>query len=118
MKTISLLVPAQRMWLTRPVTLTDVFTISSADTTVRVVLPDASRWTLMAPKGKGGGGEPSGPIGDAINKTFGSFDSFKEKFNAAVTRAKQHCLVANALSVPVHMKVEVTVWRPLQAVAV
>jgi superoxide dismutase, Fe-Mn family len=28
-----------------------------------------------------GGGEPSGSIGDAINKSFGSFPEFKEKFS-------------------------------------
>lgn len=33
-----------------------------------------------------GGGEPSGNLAQAINAAFGSFDSFKEKFNkAAVT---------------------------------
>lgn len=41
-------------------------------------------WTVMKP---GGGGEPSGELGDAINSTFGSFDAFKEQFsNAAATR--------------------------------
>ncbi|WP_164103444.1 superoxide dismutase [Candidatus Laterigemmans baculatus] len=41
-------------------------------------------WTLMGP---GKGGSPSGPLADAINQTFGSFDSFKEQFaNAAATR--------------------------------
>jgi len=34
----------------------------------------------MAP---GAGGAPSGAIADAINGTFGSFDSFKEQFAAA-----------------------------------
>ncbi len=29
-----------------------------------------------------GGGEPSGSIADAINKTFGSFSAFKEKFSS------------------------------------
>lgn len=29
------------------------------------------------------GGKPSGKLADAINSTFGSFDSFQEKFNAA-----------------------------------
>jgi Fe-Mn family superoxide dismutase len=37
-------------------------------------------WELMGP---GKGGNPTGAIGDAINKTFGSFDAFKEKFEAA-----------------------------------
>jgi Fe-Mn family superoxide dismutase len=29
------------------------------------------------------GGNPTGAVADAINKTFGSFDAFKEKFEAA-----------------------------------
>lgn len=37
-------------------------------------------WQIM---GKGAGGTPSGAIGEAINKTFSSFDAFKEKFAAA-----------------------------------
>src|SRR5713101_3798590 len=28
-------------------------------------------WTIMAPAGKGGGGEPSGALADAIKKAFG-----------------------------------------------
>jgi len=41
-------------------------------------------WQVMR---NGGGGEPSGDLGAAINATFGSFDGFKEKFSAAgVTR--------------------------------
>jgi Fe-Mn family superoxide dismutase len=41
-------------------------------------------WTVMGPKG---GGLPTGDLSDAINKHFGSFDLFKEKFNtAAATR--------------------------------
>ncbi len=40
-------------------------------------------WNSMSPKG---GGEPTGPLADAINKSFGSFAAFKEKFtNTAVT---------------------------------
>jgi len=31
----------------------------------------------------GGGGAPSGKLGEAIAGTFGSFDTFKEKFAAA-----------------------------------
>jgi superoxide dismutase, Fe-Mn family len=40
-------------------------------------------WTIMAPHG--GAGHPSGALGEAINGTFGSLDTFKEKFNAAAT---------------------------------
>ena len=44
-------------------------------------------WAVMAPAGKGGGGEPSGALADAIKKTFGGFATFKEQLsNAAVTR--------------------------------
>lgn len=42
-------------------------------------------WTLMAPAGHGGGGEPTGELGAAINAAFGSFAAFKEKFAAAGT---------------------------------
>jgi Fe-Mn family superoxide dismutase len=37
-------------------------------------------WESLAPNA---GGAPSGKLADAINSTFGSFDAFKEKFNAA-----------------------------------
>jgi superoxide dismutase, Fe-Mn family len=36
-------------------------------------------WNCLSPKG---GGEPSGELADAINKSFGSFANFKEKFTA------------------------------------
>jgi len=39
-------------------------------------------WTILGPNG---GGAPTGDVASAINSTFGSFDSFKEKFNAAAT---------------------------------
>lgn len=39
-------------------------------------------WTLMK---QGGGGDPSGDLGAAINAAFGSVAAFKEKFNAAGT---------------------------------
>lgn len=42
-------------------------------------------WQILAPAGKGGGGEPKGDLADAIKSTFGSFDAFKEKFGAAAT---------------------------------
>ena len=37
-------------------------------------------WTIMAGKGKGGGGDPGGMIGPAITKAFGSFADFKTRF--------------------------------------
>ena len=41
-------------------------------------------WKMLTP---GGTGQPSGPVSDAINAAFGSFDAFKEKFeDAAKTR--------------------------------
>ena len=41
-------------------------------------------WTVM---GKGKGGVPSGALADAINATFGNFDTFKTQFaQAGATR--------------------------------
>ena len=41
-------------------------------------------WSVMSPNG---GGEPTGKLAEAINKTFGSFDEFKTQFaSAAATR--------------------------------
>jgi Fe-Mn family superoxide dismutase len=37
-------------------------------------------WKILAPHG---GGQPKGKLAEAINSTFGSFDQFKEKLNAA-----------------------------------
>ena len=37
-------------------------------------------WKLMAPQA---GGAPSGKLAEAINASFGTFDAFKEKFEAA-----------------------------------
>jgi Fe-Mn family superoxide dismutase len=39
-------------------------------------------WTIIGPKA---GGDPAGNLGSAINSTFGSFATFKEKFGAAAT---------------------------------
>ena len=41
-------------------------------------------WEILSPNG---GGEPSGELAEAINKAFGNFEGFKEKFaTAAATR--------------------------------
>ena len=37
-------------------------------------------WNIMAPKA---GGDPSGPLADAINASFGSFEAFKGEFKKA-----------------------------------
>jgi len=39
-------------------------------------------WTVIGPNG---GGKPTGELATAIDAAFGSFDAFKEKFNAAAT---------------------------------
>lgn len=40
-------------------------------------------WNIMAPSGRGGGGEPQGTLREQIEKDFGSFDAFKKHFSAA-----------------------------------
>lgn len=40
-------------------------------------------WTIMAPPGRGGGGEPKGPLMDAIKAAWGDFAHFKEEFGKA-----------------------------------
>jgi superoxide dismutase, Fe-Mn family len=39
-------------------------------------------WEIMGP---GGGGTPSGPLGKAIDESFGGFDAFKEKLTNTAT---------------------------------
>ena len=39
-------------------------------------------WTILSPNG---GGQPTGAVGEAITKAFGSFDKFKEEFTKAAT---------------------------------
>ncbi|MGH9631950.1 MAG: superoxide dismutase [Bryobacteraceae bacterium] len=39
-------------------------------------------WTILGPKA---GGKPEGKLAEAIDSTFGGFEAFKEKFNAAAT---------------------------------
>jgi len=42
-------------------------------------------WTIMAPAGNGGGGEPSGKLSDAIKESFGDFAKLKELLSTAAT---------------------------------
>ena len=39
-------------------------------------------WTILAPNA---GGEPTGPIAEAITSSFGSYEKFKEEFTKAAT---------------------------------
>lgn len=39
-------------------------------------------WTNLAPKNKGGGGEPTGELLSSIQSQYGSFDQFKSQFTA------------------------------------
>ncbi|MCC6425947.1 MAG: superoxide dismutase [Phycisphaerales bacterium] len=46
-------------------------------------------WLLMAPTGKGGGGEPTGALADAIKQAFGSYGDkggFKDQFAEVATK--------------------------------
>src|SRR5262245_31020931 len=64
--------------------------ISSAPDNIRQVLINNAGghanhslfWQIMGP---GKGGEPKGPLGEAINSSFSNFAGFKEKFAAAAT---------------------------------
>ncbi len=40
-------------------------------------------WTVMAPAGKGGGGEPAGALMEKIREDFGDVKSFMDQFSAA-----------------------------------
>jgi Fe-Mn family superoxide dismutase len=42
-------------------------------------------WGNLAPPSKGGGGKPSGTLGTALEKEFGSFDRFKKEFSQAAS---------------------------------
>jgi Fe-Mn family superoxide dismutase len=40
-------------------------------------------WSVMAPSGKGGGGEPAGILAEKIKEDFGTVEAFKAQFSAA-----------------------------------
>ncbi len=63
-------------------------------------------WENLAPAGKGGGGEPSDVLGDALKDSFGSFARFKKEFaQAAVScegsgwAALTYCYKSNRLMI-------------------
>ncbi len=45
-------------------------------------------WLMLAPAGKGGGGQPSGTLAQAIDRDFGSFEKFLAHFKAAATQVE------------------------------
>jgi Fe-Mn family superoxide dismutase len=45
-------------------------------------------WHMMAPAGKGGGGQPTGTLAQAIDRDFGSFEKFVAHFKAAATQVE------------------------------
>jgi len=42
-------------------------------------------WGNLIPPNKGGGGKPSGKLGEALEKEFGSFERFKKEFSQAAS---------------------------------
>jgi len=67
-------------------------------------------WPTMAPAGKGGGGEPTGKLADAINKEFGSFGQFKAEFSKAAATTEGSGWAALAVDMqtkrPIIMQIE------------
>ncbi|MFA6044229.1 MAG: superoxide dismutase [Phycisphaerales bacterium] len=45
-------------------------------------------WHMMAPAGKGGGGQPSGTLAKAIERDFGGIDKFTAQFKAAAAQVE------------------------------
>jgi Fe-Mn family superoxide dismutase len=45
-------------------------------------------WRMMAPTTTGGGGKPSGTLGEAIARDFGSFEAFVTHFKAAANQVE------------------------------
>jgi superoxide dismutase, Fe-Mn family len=56
-------------------------------------------WPTLAPAGRGGGGEPTGKLADAINKEFGSFAQFKAEFSKAAATTEGSGWAALAIDV-------------------
>jgi len=56
-------------------------------------------WPTMAPAGKGGGGEPTGKLAEAINNEFGSFGQFKAEFSKAAASTEGSGWAALAIDV-------------------
>jgi superoxide dismutase, Fe-Mn family len=45
-------------------------------------------WQMLAPTGKGGGGDPTGPLANAITAQFGGIDKFVAHFKAAAAQVE------------------------------
>jgi Fe-Mn family superoxide dismutase len=45
-------------------------------------------WRMMAPAGKGGGGQPSGELASLMDRDFGGFDKFAAHFKAAAAQVE------------------------------
>jgi Fe-Mn family superoxide dismutase len=45
-------------------------------------------WQMMAPAGKGGGGQAQGKLLEAVNRDFGSWDQFVNQFKAAANQVE------------------------------
>lgn len=45
-------------------------------------------WSIMAPHGSGGGGNPTGVLATKINEDFGTFETFKKQFSTAAAKVE------------------------------
>lgn len=45
-------------------------------------------WHMLAPSGKGGGGQPTGKLATAIDESFGDYDKFAAQFKAAAAQVE------------------------------
>ncbi len=67
-------------------------------------------WNNLAPAGKGGGGNPGGKLGDAIENEFGSFERFKKEYTQAATSTEGSGWAALAIDMqtkrPIIMQIE------------
>jgi Fe-Mn family superoxide dismutase len=85
-------------------------------------------WNIMAPPGKGGGGSPTGSIGAAIEKDFGSYEKFVAHFKEAAKQVEgsgwgwlvYHKVADKLLVMQGEKQQDMTIWgvKPLMGVDV